>query len=304
MNDLKEEFRRVFSKPNNSHIQLIVINIAVFVMLGIVYVVSQWFGDGEVFSAIYKQFTIPPHLSEFVTRPWTIITYAFAHSMPSLFHILINMLVLYWFSRIIVEYLGSDKVISLYVMGALGGAVAYLLIYNFIPYYTERSAFPGMVGASASVYAIMVAAAVYMPNYTFFMLFLGPVRIKYIALVLILLSFLGTVDNNAGGNIAHLGGAAMGYLFAVQFRKGNDIGAWVIGTLSVIRGWFTNKPKMKVNYRKKEPTYTRAGGQTSKSTLSQPDQAEIDAILDKISESGYDSLTKEEKEKLFNASKK
>ncbi|MEP2772732.1 MAG: rhomboid family intramembrane serine protease [Fulvivirga sp.] len=301
----KDDFKNAFNKPNSAHTQLIIINVVVFLFLAVLRVFASLFGFEGVFSVVYDQFTIPPMFSDFLMKPWTILTYAFAHSLGDIFHILFNMLIFYWFAKLIIEYLGSDKVISLYVLGALAGGIAYLLVYNFVPFYMERSGFPGMVGASAAVYAVTVAAATLMPNYTFFLLFLGPVKIKYIAGFYIVLSFLGSVGSNAGGNIAHLGGALIGYLFIRQLQKGTDIGAWVIRTMNFFKSFFVRQPNIKVSYKKTSTSkkQTKASGST-KSAASSTSQDEIDEILDKISEKGYESLSKEEKQKLFNASKK
>jgi membrane associated rhomboid family serine protease len=292
-----EEFKNAFSRYHNAHVQLIIINVMIFLALAVVYVFSTVSGFESVFTIIHKQFLIPPKLIEFITRPWTLVTYAFAHSMSDIFHILFNMLALYWFGKLLIEYLGNDKLIAVYVLGALAGGILYLVMFNTIPFFVERSSFSGMVGASASVYAVMVATATLLPNYTFFLLFLGPVRIKYIAFFYIIISFLGSVGPNAGGNLAHLGGALMGFVYIKQLQVGVNWGGWITATLDWIKNLFTPKQKVKVTYRK---------SQTEKkpSSFSKATQEEIDAILDKISDRGYESLTKEEKEKLFNASKK
>ena len=304
---IKDDFKNAFNRPNSAHTQLIIINGVVFLFLGLLNVFSMLFGFEGVFAFIYSQFSIPPAFSEFLTRPWTIITYAFAHDLGSIFHILFNMLVFYWFAKLIIEYLGSDRVIILYVLGALAGSVAYLLVYNLIPFYIERSGFSGMVGASAAVYAVVVAAATLIPNYTFHLLFLGPVRIKYIAAFYIVLSFLGSVGGNAGGNIAHLGGALIGYLHINSLQKGSDWGKWIIGVMNFVKSFFVKSPDIKVTYKREKAKRTSGRGstpRTSGSSSSTASQDEIDAILDKISERGYESLSKEEKQKLFNASKR
>lgn len=296
-----DEFKSVFQKPNNAHVQLIVINVAIFLVMGIVYVFSTIGEATWIYDFISKQFTIPPRFGEFVLRPWTLVTYAFAHSLTDIFHILFNMLIFYWFGRLFIEYLGNDKLIALYVLGAITGGVVYLLVYNGIPYFIERSGFTGMVGASAAVYAIVTGAAILLPNYTFYLLFLGPIKIKYIAGFYIILSFLGSVGSNAGGNIAHLGGAMMGFIYIKQLQVGVNWGGWITSTLDWFMNLFQPRPKVKVTYRKSEPKVvskikTKVGTKAS--------QEEIDSILDKISERGYESLSSDEKEKLFNASKK
>ncbi len=291
-----EEFKNAFNKPNNGHIQLIIINVVVFVILGILYVFSRVGGFENVFLSIHDQFSIPPVFANVLTRPWTIITYAFAHSIQDIFHILFNMLALYWFGKLFVEYLGSDKLVALYILGALAAASFYLLIYNTVPFFKGQSDFSGMVGASGAIYAIMVGTATLLPDYTFFLLFFGPVRIKYIAGIYILISFLGTTGANAGGNLAHLGGALMGFIYIKQLQAGVNWGSWITDVLDWIKGLFKPQAKVKVTYRKTE---TKA-----KASVSKASQDEIDAILDKISDRGYESLSKDEKEKLFNASKK
>jgi hypothetical protein len=185
-------------------------------------------------------------------------------------------------------------------MGAIGGALTYLIVYNSIPFYEARSAyFDGMVGASAAVFAITVATAAYFPDYKFYLLFLGPVKIKYIAIFFIFTSFIGITGSNAGGNLAHLGGAFVGWYYARRLKTGNEIGIWVFRTMEFFKSFFVTKPKIRVSHRQ-----TKTPGSSSSSQKSSTiDQKEIDAILDKISVGGYDSLTKEEKEKLFNASK-
>jgi membrane associated rhomboid family serine protease len=293
-----DDFKNAFSRYNNAHVQLILINVAVFLVLVLLLVPSKIFGLDSFFDLIYRQFLIPPSFSEFITRPWTIITYAFAHSFD-IWHILMNMLFLYWFGRIFVEYLGSDKLVAVYVLGALAGAVFYLLAYNTIPFFMQHRP-GGMVGASGAVNAIVVATATLLPDYTIFLLLLGPVRIKYIALFFVVVSYLGSIGSNAGGNIAHLGGAFMGFIYIKQLQAGVNWGNWVTLTIYWFRDLFKPKPKVKVTYRNKQyDDYKKASKPNAGIS-----QAEIDAILDKISAGGYESLTKDEKEKLFNASKK
>ena len=252
---------------------------------------------------------MPSSLDVFLQQPWSIITYFFTHE--GFFHILFNMLFLYWFGQLVQEYLGSDKVISLYVLGGLAGALFYLLIYNISPYFADHVERSMMLGASAGVYAIVVGAATLMPNYTFFLLFFGPVKIKYIAIFYIILSFASVTGQNAGGELAHLGGALIGFIYIKQLQKGNDWGGWITWFRRFIRSFFVKSSNIKVSYKKRsskkekaKTTTTTSTTSTTRTTSSKASQDEIDAILDKISERGYESLTKEEKEKLFNASKK
>jgi len=294
-----DDFKNAFHRYNNAHVQLIIINVVIFVVIGVLSLICDWTNMKWFSDAVYNQFSIPPVFDDFITRPWTIVTYMFAHSRWDIGHILFNMLALYWFGSLFAEYLGSDKLVALYVMGGLAGALVYLVMFNTVPFYIERSlSFDGMVGASAAIYAIAIGAATLLPDYTFFLLFIGPVRIKYIAAFYVVISFLGTTQGNIGGNLAHLGGALMGFVYIKQLQRGNNLGGWVTIFIQWVKGLFSPRRHVKVSYRKESSSSRKA---TKGSNIS---QAEIDAILDKISDGGYESLTKEEKEKLFNASKK
>ena len=294
-----DDFKHAFQRYNNAHVRLIIINVVIFVAIGVLSLISDWTGTGWFADLVYRQFSIPPVFGEFLTRPWTLVTYMFAHSRWDITHILYNMLALYWFGSLFAEYLGSDKLVSMYVLGGLAGALVYLVMFNTVPFYIDRSLdFPGMVGASGAIFAIVVGAATLLPDYTFFLIFIGPVRIKYIAAFFIITSFLGTTQGNIGGNLAHLGGALMGFVYIKQLQRGNNLGSWVTFLIDWFKNLFAPRRNVKVTYRKE----TSSGRKPNKASAIS--QAEIDAILDKISDGGYESLTKEEKEKLFNASKK
>jgi len=302
-----DEFKNAFQKPNNAHVQLIFINVVVFLVLAVFKVFLTASGNEDIFNLIHAQFAIPAQFFSFLAKPWTIITYAFVHSLDGIngiFHILFNMLIFYWFGKLFIEYLGSDKLVALYILGAVTGGIFYLLVYNIIPFYASSTPLYGMVGASAAVYAVLVATAVLLPDYTFFLMFLGPIKIKYIALFYIVISFLGSIGDNAGGNVAHLGGALIGFVYIKQLQVGINWGGWITAMLDWFRSIFVSQPKVKVTYRKAEPKVHQTTSSRPSSKASKASQDEIDTILDKISDRGYESLTKDEKEKLFNASKK
>lgn len=291
---IKDDFTHVWTKPNNAVAQIILINALVFVITGLMFL----FGLGD---SIRPWFGLPSNLALLSGKIWTFFTYMFVHD--GLSHVLWNMLAFYWFGKIIQEFLGSKKVINLFVMGGLIGAVTYILAYNMIPAYSEWVSTGNLVGASAGVFAVVVGSAVFMPNYTLYFLLIGPVKIKYIALVYVFLFIIGTRGVNAGGEFAHLGGAAAGWLYISQIKKGSDIGAWIISVLGFFKALFAPHPKIKVTHRSESRKRAKS---TAKKTVSTDgtSQDEIDAILDKISHSGYESLSKEEKQKLFNASGK
>jgi MFS family permease len=199
---------------------------------------------------------------------------------------------MYWFGQIIGDMIGSKRITALYVLGGVLGGLLYILAYNTIPYFADHVSTSVLLGASAGVYAIVTAAATLVPDYTMFLLFFGPVRIKYIALFYLVISVAQTTSTNAGGNIAHLGGALLGFIFIRQLKKGTDIGKPVNAVFGYVENVTKREKGMKITY--KNATNVRPSGS--------PSQAEIDGILDKISQSGYESLSKDEKQKLFHAS--
>ncbi len=304
--NLWDQFKGAFTKGNNGLIQLILINGVVFVTLRILEVVLALSGiiDQTVsYQQMYLDILgLPSDIRQVLLRPWTLITTFFTHY--GFFHILFNMLFLYWFGRLIHEYLGNSRLINLYILGGLAGGVLYILIYNLSPLFVDEVGRSALVGASASVFAIVVAAATLMPDHQFYLLLLGPVRIKYIAIFYVAMSFIGSIGPNAGGDIAHLGGAIIGYFYIRSMQRGVDIGSWIQSTLDFIKSFFV-RPKVKVTHRgsTSRTRSRRTSRSSSTSTSAHVPQDEIDAILDKISEKGYESLTKEEKQKLFNASK-
>ena len=286
-NFIIEDFKNAWNKENNGLIKIILINIIVFVSMSILEVFITLSGFGELFNLFLNKLMLPASLKVFIFQPWSLVTYFFLHM--NFMHILWNMLFLYWFGKIIHENIGNNAVISLYIIGGIIGGLSYMALFNIIPYYDNRVSESLMLGASAGVFSVVVGSATLLPNYTFYLLFLGPVRIKYIALFYVLLSFFDVTGSNAGGEIAHLGGALMGYLYIRQLQNGVNMGKGIIDILNIF-----NKNKKEV-ISKEEKT------NEIKKDISQD---EIDKILDKISDSGYKSLSNNEKEKLFNASKK
>ncbi len=204
-------------------------------------------GHGNWYQEIVSQLSLPASLNALLYKPWTLVTYFFTH--VRFFHILFNMLFLYWFGMILMEFLGSEKLVNLYVLGGLAGGVLYILIYNLVPYFNDRVAIAQMMGASAGVYAVVVGAATFMPNYSISLILLGPVRIKYIAIFYVIVSFAGAAGPNAGGDIAHLAGAALGFVFIKQLQRGNDWGKPVSSFLLFVKSFFVKQPKVRVSHR-------------------------------------------------------
>ena len=302
--NLVEEFKSAFKKGNNGLVQLILINGIIFFVLRVlevVLVLTGVIGETASYHQTYLNLLgLPSDPGQLLLRPWTLITTFFTHY--GFFHILFNMLFLYWFGRLVKDYLGNRKLINLYILGGLAGGILYILIYNLSPLFVDEVGKSSLIGASASVFAIVVGAATLMPEHQFYLLLLGPVKIKYIAIFYVFMSFFGAIGSNAGGDIAHLGGAILGFVYIKQLQRGNDLGAWIQSTGDFIRSFF-ERPRVKVTHRGASDTKARTKrSRPAKATASGVPQDEIDAILDKISAKGYESLSKEEKQKLFNAS--
>lgn len=303
MNSILDDFKLAF-KTGNILNQIIIINVVLFAVVAVVGVFFTLAGERYTWEVITSYLMMPADPSTFITRPWTLITYFFFHK--GFLHILFNMLYMYWFGRIISEYLGQNKLLGLYVWGGIGGGLFYLLVYNVFPYYASAVPNSLLLGASGGVVAIVVGAATFQPNFAIHLIFLGPVKLKYIAAATVLISLIQSTGSNAGGEIAHLGGALVGYLSITQLHKGNDWSRPVAAFIVWVKSLFKPQPKIKVSYRSTSKTGSKksASGTMGRSTSkSRTPQEEIDAILDKISEKGYDALSKEEKQKLFNASK-
>ncbi|MFN8353504.1 MAG: rhomboid family intramembrane serine protease [Spirosomataceae bacterium] len=300
MAGIYDDFRDAFSKPNNGLVQLILINIVVFLCLILLQVILTLSGNRAIYDTILNQLTIPASLVKLVFKPWTLITYFFTHENP--FHILFNMLFLYWFGTLVQEYIGSRSLINLYILGGIVGGLTYIGLYNLIPYFSKDIASSWMLGASGAVFAVVFGAATLLPHYTFILLFFGPIRIIYIAFFYLILSWIQLVGPNAGGNMAHVSGALIGFIYIRFRKKGIDLGGPIDTVLNFFKKFFSPPPRrtsMRVTYRSQSKT---TYNYTSENDF--PDEEEVDAILDKISKSGYESLTREEKQKLFKASQK
>lgn len=234
---------------------------------------------------------LPADTSALLFKPWTLLTYMF--TQVSFFHLLFNMLWLYWLGMIFLDFLSKRQFTFIYLFGGLAGAVLYLLAYALIPVFAESRAYSVLIGSSAAVSAVVFATATLVPDFSIRMLFFGNVKLKYLALVFIVLDLLGVGGTNAGGSIAHIGGALAGFLFIRQLQNGND---WS----KIFAGKKRQKTRLRVISSKKS---AESHKEKKTSGKVKTDQEIIDQILDKISQSGYDSLTQSEKEALFRLSK-
>ena len=271
--------------------KLIYINLGVFVVVKAVDIVIMMLGLQEAnpvvgFLAAYSD------LHDLLRHPWGVVTYMFLHQ--GFLHILFNLLWLFWFGRIFSEYFTGRQLVNVYICGGLAGALLYILSFNVFPVFDGVHSMA--IGASAAVYAIVLATAVYVPNYTVYVMFLGQVRIKWIAVFCVISDLAMLESGNAGGHIAHIGGAIFGACYTLALRRGTDIAGWVGRLTDGFTGLFKRKPKMKVSYKRPESDYDY-------NARKHDEQKEIDAILDKIAKSGYNGLSEDEKRTLFRNSR-
>jgi membrane associated rhomboid family serine protease len=286
--EIKESF-----KEGSALTRLIYINLGIFLFIRILNVF--YFLSGQPFTLL-DWFALPSDFESLTERPWTLITYMFLHF--DFLHILFNLLWLFWMGQIFLTYFDQRKLIIIYLLGGIAGGVVYVAGFNYFPVFEEVVADSRLLGASASIIAIVMVLAVFAPNHVLNLMFLGEVKMKFIALVSLFLYIIGISSTNAGGNLAHLGGALAGVLYALQLRRNKKVVNTESGFLSGISSFFSSKPKVKVSY--KRPTseidieYNRQKNQ---------EKEHMNQILEKISKSGYDSLSKEEKEFLFRMGK-
>lgn len=282
---LLERFRSA-----DSLLRLIYINVGVWVVLALLSLILKLFtlSDGVLMGYL----AMPSDVALFLRRPWTLLSYMLVHK--AFFHLFFNMLCLYWFGKVFLMQHSEKQLAGLYVLGGVLGGVLYMLSYNFFPLYADVRHYSTLIGASASVMAVIVASAMQMPNMQMRVLLIGNVSLKYIALATVLLSFLGITSENAGGELAHLGGALAGYLFIVFLRRGSDLTAWFSRVVGWLVGIFKPVRRKKPKYHYKRPVSDADYNQQKSSHNEQ-----IDLILDKIKRSGYESLTNDEKATLF-----
>ncbi len=290
---ITDEIKSSF-KSGSSLVKLIYINLAVFVFVNLVeigYFIANRHGD---YSNFLLLFSLPADPAILKTRPWTLITYMFLHK--SFMHILFNLLWLYWFGRVFMEYLDGKKLVGVYLLGGLSGGLLYIAAFNLFPVLSTQVSLAYALGASAAVMAIVVAISVYVPNYSMHLLFIGRVKIIYIALVGFLVTSVFDFSINTGGKIAHIGGALFGYLYILRYRSGKDMTKGLNRLLENFFSIFKPRPRIRVTHKKFETDMDYNKRKAD-------EQKEIDRILDKVAKSGYSSLSDQEKEVLFRQSK-
>ena len=284
MNLILSAIKQAFADQKNPINKYIAINAFVFVAL-LISAAFYFLGDipNPFKMWVMQYFSLTANWKIFVFKPWTFFTYAFIHE--KLFHLIFNMLVFHWFGNLIIEYLNKNRMLFIFWAGVLGGGILYTLFFDGNQ----------LIGASAGIMALVIASATLLPDYEIVLAIFGRIKLKYVGLAYLIIDLLSMMGSNAGGSMAHLGGALIGYLMIKQIQAGNDWSSIVITINSFIDKIFTRKNKLKIVHQ------TEQQAQASRATVS---QAEVDQVLEKITKSGYDSLSKSEKELLFKASKK
>lgn len=290
LDDLKLQLR-----TGDITMRLIILNILLFAVPNIIAGIASLLGYN--FDFLYYV-SLSSSVADLLWKPWSILTYSFFHA--GIWHIVFNLIMLNFASKVFMTYFTQKQLLGLYVSGGLFAGIIYLISYNLFPALINLSA--AVVGASASVMAILFAVATYAPNMQLRLLIVGNVKLWHIAIVFLIIDFLQLSSTNTGGHLAHLGGALFGYIFTLQLKKGTDLTNWFTNTVvffQKITDTRKRTPFKKVHRNFKPKPKPEPSKIVQKDTV----QQQIDAILDKISKSGYESLSKAEKEYLFRAGK-
>lgn len=284
---LKYQFTRL-----NIAEKLITVNVVVFLLDGLSVALLGFSNQG-----IVTWFELPENLISFLKQPWSLVTYSFFHS--GFGHIFWNMLMLYFTGRIFLNLFNAKRFINVYFLGVILGGLLFMLSYNVFPTLVNVNS--ALIGASAGVTAVLIFICAYIPNQEVRVIFFN-VKLWYVGLFFVLVDLVQITSGvNIGGRIAHIGGAILGYFYARQLVQGNDIGSGFTKLLDGIGNLFKpkeKKPPLKTVYKN-----TTAKKKDKEAYDKQANQRKIDAILDKISKSGYESLSKAEKDFLFKAGK-
>ncbi|MBQ0769413.1 MAG: rhomboid family intramembrane serine protease [Bizionia sp.] len=283
---LKEDIKYKLARLNVLE-KIIAINVVIFLLSFVLK---------SVLGSIIFWLQLPSELNSFLVKPWTIFTYAFLHF--DFLHIVFNMLWLYFIGRIFLNLFSAKMALNIYFLGAIFGGLFFILGYTVLPTFFQGTTY--LVGASAAVRALFIFICAYMPNKEV-RFFTFNLKLWYLGAAFVVFDVLGLFGVNSGGNLAHIGGAFLGYLYAIQLLKGNDIGRGFESMIDAISSWF--KKSTKSNLKTVHKDKSKVGGFTKGEFEQFNNQKKIDVILDKISKSGYDSLTAAEKEFLFRAGK-
>lgn len=298
MANILEEIKQSFNKGNYLT-RLIYINAGVFLVVQLLSIVFYLLDISNIW---FTYLELPAFFHTLMKQPWSIITYMFMHR--DLIHLIFNLLALYWFGKIFIDYFSQKQLVGLYILGGIGGAIFYLIAYNITNTFQYNIFFSYLIGASASVMAIIFALVRYIPDEEINLALIGPVKLKYLGIGMLILDIIGTTSGNAGGSIAHIGGAVTGYLFGhLMVNSGKDITEPINKLITWVNDFFkrNKKPKFTIH---KNTSKTDEEWNIENNNRKRENNEEIDRILDKIKKTGYANLSDEEKKKLFDLSNK
>lgn len=291
MGKLQNEWRTIFHGGNMT-MKLLLINCIIFLAYNIILAICILSGMGDTLpSFIHRYLCLPSNLRLLVLQLWSMFTYMFFQT--DVLHILFNMLALYTFGNLFEEFLGKAKLLALYICAGLAGAALYLIAYNTLPYFSNADAL--VKGASGSIVGIMISTAVLLPGHELHLPLIGPVKLKWIAIIFFFLFIINSWGSNAGGEMVHIGGAVFGYIYMVQLQKGKDLTTWIQNIIAKLSGKKNSKHMHIVRNKRGE---TDEQFNLRKKTK----QEAIDEILDKINRSGFNSLSDSERQILFKES--
>jgi membrane associated rhomboid family serine protease len=302
MDELRQQWR-----TGGALIRLVLVNALVFVALLLMHLVLIPIAGDRMIADVWSEVYVMHWLQstyvwgDLLFRPWTVITYMFVHL--DFFHVFFNMLMLWFSGRLFMDLLGGKRLVGNYLLGGLAGWLFYALAYNYIPGIRGQGDGSDILGASASVMAVFIGIAAYRPDMVVNLLIFGAVRLKWIALIYLVLDLVSIRQgNNSGGHLAHVGGALYGYLAATQLKKGSDWSGAFMDQLQRIGSLFTRRKGPRLRVEKMDRRKVRVLQDSDFNATKRAKEERVNAILDKISRSGYDSLSKEEKDFLFRAS--
>lgn len=301
----QDRHRLSIGQDGNALTLLIAINLIVFVILAFIKVI-YYFSQGNAGTAafdkeIFEWVALPASMETFITRPWTLITHMFVHSTESVWHILANMLWLWAFGYILQDLTGNRKIIPIFLYGAFAGALAYALSYNFIAPLKQHISVAYACGASAGIMGIAIAATTLAPGYRIFPMLNGGIPLWVITVLYLIIDLATIPYSNPGGHIAHIAGAAMGFLFMRQMQRGRDWSNWMNAIFDWAGNLFNPDKPQKGKVVKSQLFYKARVQPFTKTPL--VTQQKIDEILEKIHQKGFGALTDDEKEVLKRASK-
>ena len=275
----------------NSAEKLILINVVCFVLPMLIKTVLFLFNISS--TNFFNWFELSASWIDLPTKPWSIITYSFLHS--GFFHLFWNMYLLFFSSKLFLNLFPSNTFFNVYFLVVVVGGITFILSYTFFPAFQNSS--PVMIGASAGVMAVFIFMSTYSPDLEI-RLILFNVKLRYLGIAFLLLDIVQIPYGNAGGHLAHLGGAILGFYYVKQLKNGKDIGKPFKNFIDKIMNIFLRKPKMRTVYKREKSQKIN-----KKVSNAGEKQKRIDRILDKISISGYESLTQAEKDFLFKIGK-